>query len=96
MVGREITDLFPKPEVEPTHEVLRVENFSGKGFFEDVSFNVRAGEIIGLTGLVGAGRTEVIEALFGITDHTSGIFILKVKNKDKQPKNCIGRDGTSN
>lgn len=90
MVGREITDLFPKPEVEPTHEVLRVENFSRQGFFEDVSFNVRAGEIIGLTGLVGAGRTEVIEALFGITDHTSGdLYFEGEKIKINNPRTAL-------
>lgn len=77
MVGREITDLFPKPEIEPADEVLRVENFSRQGFFEDISFNVHAGEIIGLTGLVGAGRTEVIESIFGITDHNSGSLFLE-------------------
>lgn len=79
MVGREITDLFPKPEIEPADEVLRVENFSRQGFFEDISFNVHAGEIIGLTGLVGAGRTEVIESIFGITDHNTGSLFLEGK-----------------
>lgn len=72
MVGREITDLFPKPVIEPGREMLRLEDFSRQGFFEDVSFNIHAGEIVGLTGLVGAGRTEVIEAMFGITPHDSG------------------------
>ena len=61
MVGREINDLFPKPEVELGDEMLRIEHLSRTGFFKDVSFNVRAGEIVGLTGLVGAGRTEVVE-----------------------------------
>ncbi len=72
MVGREIKDLFPKPVIKPGKEVLRVENFSRKGFFEDVSFYVREGEIVGLTGLVGAGRTEVIESILGITNHYKG------------------------
>ena len=57
MVGREITDLFPKPEVEIGREMLRVENLSRVGYFKDVSFTVHAGEILGFTGLVGAGRT---------------------------------------
>lgn len=51
MVGREINDLFPKPEVKLGDEMLRIEHLSRTGFFKDVSFNVRAGEIVGLTGL---------------------------------------------
>lgn len=90
MVGREITDLFPKPVIEPGHEVLRVENLSRQGFFEDVSFNVRSGEIIGLTGLVGAGRTEVIESIFGITDHYKGeIFFEGEKISIKNPSDAL-------
>lgn len=77
MVGREINDLFPKPMITPGEEMLRVENFSRTGYFKDVSFNVRAGEIIGLTGLVGAGRTEVVEAICGVTGHDSGNVYLK-------------------
>lgn len=69
MVGREINDLFPKPEVKLGDEMLRIEHLSRTGFFKDVSFNVRAGEIVGLTGLVGAGRTEVMEAS---AEHPSG------------------------
>ena len=77
MVGREINDLFPKPMITPGEEMLRVENFSRTGYFKDVSFNVRAGEIVGLTGLVGAGRTEVVEAICGVTGHDSGNVYLK-------------------
>lgn len=77
MVGREINDLFPKPMITPGEEMLRVENFSRTGYFKDVSFNVRAGEIVGLTGLVGAGRTEVVEAICGVTGHDSGSVYLK-------------------
>ena len=67
MVGREIKDLFPKPEVKIGDEMLRIEHLSRTGYFKDVSFNVHAGEIVGLTGLVGAGRTEVVESVCGIT-----------------------------
>ncbi|MBE6830154.1 MAG: sugar ABC transporter ATP-binding protein, partial [Ruminococcaceae bacterium] len=59
MVGREIKDLFPKPEVKIGPEVLRVENLARTGYFKEISFAVHQGEILGLTGLVGAGRTEV-------------------------------------
>ena len=90
MVGREITDLFPKPIIEPGEERLRVEHFSRKGFFEDVSFNVHAGEIIGFTGLVGAGRTEVVESVLSITDHDQGkIFFEGEEIKIKTPRDAL-------
>ncbi len=79
MVGREINDLFPKPEVKLGDEMLRIEHLSRTGFFKDVSFNVRAGEIVGLTGLVGAGRTEVMEAVCGITRPDEGKVFLEGK-----------------
>lgn len=76
MVGHEIGDFFPKKETKIGEELLRVENLSRTGFFKDVSFSLHAGEIVGLTGLVGAGRTEVIESVFGITKADSGkVFI---------------------
>lgn len=79
MVGREIKELFPKPEVEPGEEVLRVEGLSRIGYFKNVSFSVRAGEILGLTGLVGAGRTEVVESICGITHANEGKVFLEGK-----------------
>lgn len=79
MVGREIKDLFPKPEVKVGEELLRVEKLSRTGYFQDVSFCVRKGEIVGLTGLVGAGRTEAVEALFGITQKDGGKVYLEGK-----------------
>ena len=79
MVGREINDLFPKPEVKLGDEMLRIEHLSRTGFFKDVSFTVRAGEIVGLTGLVGAGRTEVMEAVSGITHPDEGKVFLEGK-----------------
>ena len=79
MVGREITDLFPKPKVEIGEEVLRVEHLSRTGFYKDVSFEVHAGEILGFTGLVGAGRTEVVESICGITHAQSGKVFLEGK-----------------
>ncbi len=76
MVGREITTMYPKPEVKIGDEVLRIEHFSMAGYFKDVSFHVRAGEILGMTGLVGAGRTEVMEAVCGITQAEEGKVYL--------------------
>ena len=79
MVGREIKDLFPKPEVKLGEEMLRIENLSRTGYFRNVSFSVRAGEILGLTGLVGAGRTEVVESVCGITTPDDGKVYLEGK-----------------
>ena len=79
MVGREIKDLFPKPEVKIGDEMLRIEHLSRTGYFKDVSFNVHAGEIVGLTGLVGAGRTEVVESVCGITTPDEGKVYLEGK-----------------
>jgi len=76
MVGRELTELFPKPEIEVGEEVLRTENLSLIGIFKDVSFVAKRGEIVGVTGLVGAGRTEVMETLFGISVPDSGAIYL--------------------
>lgn len=95
MVGREINDLFPKPEVEIGEEVLRVENLSRTGYFKDVSFHVNKGEILGLTGLVGARRTEVVQTIFGAEKLTSGKIYLegkeiKVKNPTTAMKLGIG------
>ncbi|PXV62552.1 sugar ABC transporter ATP-binding protein [Halanaerobium congolense] len=72
MVGRDISQMFPEKEAKIGKEVMRVENLSRKGFFKDISFSVKQGEILAITGLVGAGRTELCEALFGITNYDSG------------------------
>ncbi len=77
MVGREIKDLFPKPEVKIGPEVLRVENLARTGYFKEISFAVHQGEILGLTGLVGAGRTEGAESICGITRPDSGRVYLE-------------------
>ncbi|MDR1287229.1 MAG: sugar ABC transporter ATP-binding protein [Treponema sp.] len=76
MVGREIVQFFPGRNVVPGGEVFRVEGLSRTGFFRDVSFSLRRGEILALTGLVGAGRTEVCEAIYGITGYDSGKIVL--------------------
>ena len=77
MVGREIVQFFPKRDTVPGEEIFRVEGLSRTGFFRDVSFSVRKGEILALTGLVGAGRTEVCEAIYGITSYDSGSISLE-------------------
>jgi rhamnose transport system ATP-binding protein len=72
MVGRTITNLFPKQDVQAGDVVLRVENLTREGVFEDVSFELHAGEILGMAGLIGAGRTDVARAIFGVEPPTSG------------------------
>lgn len=79
MVGREISELFPKPEVELGPEILRVENLSRTGYFKDVSFRIRQGEVLGLTGLVGARRTEVVQTIYGIEKLSSGKIFMEGK-----------------
>jgi rhamnose transport system ATP-binding protein len=66
MVGRELSALFPKQDAEVGEPVLRVADLTREGVFFDVGFEVRAGEIVALAGLVGAGRSEVARAIFGI------------------------------
>jgi rhamnose transport system ATP-binding protein len=76
MVGREIVQFFPKRDTVPGEEIFRVAGLSRTGYFRDVSFNLRKGEILALTGLVGAGRTEVCEAIYGIAPYDSGTVTL--------------------
>jgi inositol transport system ATP-binding protein len=72
MVGREITQMFPKETVPIGDVVLSVKDLSLKNVFHDVSFDVRAGEILGVAGLVGSGRSNVAETIFGVTPATAG------------------------
>jgi simple sugar transport system ATP-binding protein/ribose transport system ATP-binding protein len=79
MVGRTLEATFPeRREVGPdAPEVLRVEGLTRAGAFRDVSFSVRAGEIVGLAGLVGAGRTEVVRAVFGVDPRDAGRVLVE-------------------
>ncbi|MGA2615676.1 MAG: sugar ABC transporter ATP-binding protein [Spirochaetia bacterium] len=79
MVGREITQFFPKRKVTIGEEIFKVEGFSRTGYFKDVSFSVRKGEILAMTGLIGAGRTEVCEAIYGVTHPDKGRVLLEGK-----------------
>jgi inositol transport system ATP-binding protein len=82
MVGRELTEMFPK-EFAPIGEVvLSVHNLTRAGIIEDVSFDLRRGEILGIAGLMGAGRTTVIESIFGIHKLDAGEIIIKGKKVD--------------
>jgi rhamnose transport system ATP-binding protein len=76
MVGRDVTELFPKLPAEVGDVVLEVEGLTSAGIFRDISFTLRSGEIVGLAGLVGAGRSEVARAIFGVDSYQSGRVVL--------------------
>jgi ribose transport system ATP-binding protein len=71
MINRAVDQIHYKENIKPGEEILRTENLSGKGF-EDVSIRVRSGEVIGLYGLIGAGRSEFVLSLFGRSPKTAG------------------------
>jgi len=77
MVGRELTEMFPKEYAPIGEVVLSVRNLTRAGIVEDVSFDLRRGEILGIAGLMGAGRTTVIESIFGVHKIDAGEIIIK-------------------
>lgn len=90
MVGRELTHMFPKFNNNIGEEVLRVSALRRDGLFRDISFTVKRGEILGVAGLVGAGRSEVMESLFGMHPADSGeIFIEGLPVKIDSPSKAI-------
>ncbi len=92
MVGREMTQLFPPKENKIGKEILKVEGLSQTGYFADISFSVRQGEILALTGLVGAGRTEICESIFGITRPDKGKIYFEGKEVViKKPLDAMNR-----
>jgi methyl-galactoside transport system ATP-binding protein len=93
MVGRALTEMYPKKTNSPGEIILRVDGLSSKhNHVRDVSFNLRRGEILGFAGLAGAGRTEVIENLFGISERESGRIYLD----GKEIKNGNAREAIKN
>ena len=90
MVGRDITEVFPKAEVKIGEEVLKVENLNRAGHVENASFSLRKGEILGFAGLIGAGRSEMMEAIFGVHPKDSGEIYINGEISDiKSPKDAI-------
>ena len=90
MVGRELTHLFPKEHAEIGEVVLSVKGLTRTGVLSDISFELHKGEILGLAGLMGAGRTEVLEALFGVTRIDSGeVWVKGRKVSIKAPTDAI-------
>jgi D-xylose transport system ATP-binding protein len=98
MVGRQIENMYPKVIVPFGEELLKVENFAipsrvpSKNLLQDVSFTLRAGEILGLGGLVGAGRSELVNAIFGFEPKVSGTVSIHGKRiEEGSPKAAIKR-----
>jgi methyl-galactoside transport system ATP-binding protein/inositol transport system ATP-binding protein len=90
MVGRDVNELFPKVPCPIGEVKLEVKNLSNRKYFRNVSFTVRRGEIFGIAGLVGAGRTEVVETIFGMRPRSSGeIFIDGKQVEIKSPQDAI-------
>jgi len=90
MIGREIGERFPKRESTIGEEVFRVEGLTHEKLFRDVSFSVCAGEVLGVSGLMGAGRTEIMQAIFGNLPVVSGkIFIEGKEVSIKNPRQAI-------
>lgn len=92
MVGREITDYYPKwdPPKDKLKEKMRIENLNVEGKLKDISLTVNSGEILGIAGLMGAGRTELAKSLFGIEKPSRGkIWIDGKETQIKNPKDAI-------
>ena len=79
MIGRPLENLYLKEPAEITTPMLEVKNLSRKGVFEDISFTVRKGEVVGFFGLVGAGRSEIMRAVFGVDKYDSGEVLVDGK-----------------
>lgn len=94
MAGRPVVELFPKVEVPPGESALEVRNLSAAGFFSGVNFAVRSGEILGIGGLVGAGRSEILKTIFGDLPRTGGDILVSGKKVDiKAPAAAVKRLG---
>ncbi len=90
MIGRPMESLFPQRESQRGEEILRVENLSNTPLFSSISFSLKKGEILGFSGLIGAGRSELARVLFGIDKKTSGqIFYKGQKINIRSPKQAI-------
>lgn len=90
MVGRTLKEFFHKYKVKLGDEILKVENINRKNILKNIDFNLRKGEILGITGLVGAGKTELARAIFGADKIDSGTIKLKNKIvKINSPKNAV-------
>ena len=95
MIGREIGERYPSRNVKIGKEVLKVKGLTRKGTFHDVNFSVRAGEVLGVSGLMGAGRTEIMQAIFGNLSYEGGTIEIdgkevKISNPRQAMEHGIG------
>jgi rhamnose transport system ATP-binding protein len=93
MVGRDLNLIFPPSKNDIGEELFRASGLSKKGFFQDISFTVHQGEIVALTGLVGAGRTEVCQAIYGILSLDAGKMYIKNKLIHANSPSAANRHG---
>ena len=84
MVGRELNNIFDREKAETGETVLEVKICAETGYFRDISFSIKAGEVVGFSGLMGAGRTEIAKCIFGMDSLDSG-EILVDGEKDPYP-----------
>ena len=90
MVGRVMSEYYPARTNVPGDEIFRVEGFTQPGVFRDIYFKLRKGEILGVAGLMGAGRTEIMRAIFGVDPHESGKLYFEGKEIHiKNPRDAI-------
>ena len=90
MVGRDVSNIFPKVEVAIGQTVLSVENYCHPTEYRDISFELRRGEILGVYGLIGAGRSEICQALFGVSKPSSGRLLLEGRTLSiRSPRDAI-------
>jgi len=90
MVGRELTNLFPKEKVEVGKILFEVKNLNQKRKLSNINFNLKKGEIVGISGLMGAGRTELARAIFGLDKFDSGELLIEGRKvKIRSPKDAI-------
>ncbi len=90
MVGREIKEIYPKIDTKKGDELLRVEHLTRKNKIRDVSFSLHRGEVLGVAGLMGSGRSELVETIFGLAAHSAGkIFVAGKEVFIKHPQDAI-------
>lgn len=90
MVGREVGDHYPKVPATPGEEILSVKNLSRDKVFKNVNFRLKSGEVLGICGLMGAGRTEIMRSIFGIDPKDSGeIFVHGKQVEINHPRHAI-------
>jgi len=92
MVGKKIESRYPRTEAHGEKTLLEVQGLSRQGEFENVSFRLHAGEVLGIAGVMGAGRTELVKTIFGATKKSSGkIFVEGEEVEKASPRQAIGR-----